>query len=184
MTTARTAPAGYWNRARNNWAEQTNYTFVLVVEGNDNYRGSLENNYLAGAVKYTNVTGQEKLARRKQDVSSDWSFNSLYNKRVHVIHRDTFNALVRQLKSGNIPTETIEAYTQGSTTVPDLKDKNVFIVWNKTHAVFVKAVATEAEALAAAKEAATKNTNQAFLVLRPDSIAYQPVSVTVDKVSI
>lgn len=176
-----TLPNNYWTALLS--ASETTYQNALVVVGTDSHYDKSESVRVVG-VRFTNYTNDFKLQDRATDVKSQWDFNRYYNKRVVIVPRDVYNQLLRDIKTNNKPTINIDEYAKGTAPVSELKNKNVFIVWNKTTAQFVRAVGTAGEADTLAREMATKNTNQAFLVLRPDSVAYQPVSITVDKVKI
>lgn len=164
---------GTWAHDYNYFQRNTDYRNVIVW---------IKDNKVV-QINNTNASTPAKLQERVSDLRSSYGSYTIRNAQHYFLNRDTYNAVVEAL-SNNINPGSIKDLAQGTASVSTLRDKNVFIVWNKTLATFVAAVETEAEALTAAKNAATKNTNQAFLVLKPDSIAYQPVSITVDKVSI
>lgn len=164
---------GTWARDYASFQNQTNYrnAIIWIKDGR------------VVQTNFTNAKTPEKLRERVSDLRSSYGSYAIRNAEHYILPGDTFNSVVEALRN-NINPGNIKDLAQGTASVSTLRDKNVFIVWNKTTANFVKATETEAEALTVAKQFATQNTNQAFLVLKPDSIAYQPVSITVDKVSV
>lgn len=166
---------GTWAHDYSSFQTRTGYRNAIVWVNPDNGR--------VKQINFTNATTPAKLSERIQDLkTSSYYNNPARNCNHYILSGDTFNSIVDALRN-NMNPGSIKELAQGTVSVSTLRDKNVYIVWNKTTATFLKATETEAEALTAAKDAATKNTNQAFLVLKPDSVAYQPVSITVDKVS-
>jgi hypothetical protein len=177
-------PSRYWLNARSWNISGQRYTHAIIVQGKNRYGNNTSEFEVAPTARFTSATNEATQQRRMQDVRSEYEFNSYSNKTAYLVPWDQYVQLVQDCKAGNYPSGNIAEILQGLTPVTELKDKPVFIVWNLTDAQFVRAVPTGPEAEKVAFELAQKNPTKRYLTLIPDSIAYQPIAIKVEKVNL
>jgi len=135
------------------------------------------------AVRFSNnEPSPDNVEFRKKDFKSEYQYTQYYkNLEVHLLTGVQYNTIVGLLAAGQDPGNLAD-YEQGTIKMSDLKDKNIFVVWNKTHGSFVGAKETLADAEAHATELARKSPTNAFLILGPKKVVYQPISIRVEDI--
>lgn len=139
-----------------------------------------------GRILQINFTNAKDPYNRVREIRSDYSNNYAIRggtNEAFVLTRNVFNDMVSALNANQNP-GSLSDLAKGHGKMQEMKDKPVFIVWNMTDGMFVRATVSAEEAEKLAFELAQKNPTKRYLTLRPDSIAYQPVSIKVEKVQV